>query len=126
MVKKVKEVKTPGKGKTRTCLIIRHGEVNRTGKASDLDINLSPKGRIQAKETGIFVKKYVSELETKQGKKFDKIIVQTSPFLRCRATAARIAKPLKVTEIDINYRMSEWQTLPYITSNPLPHLKFKK
>ena len=71
------------------------------------------------------MKKYVKELESEQGKKFDKIILQTSPFVRCMATAARIAKPLKLRSVQINYRMSEWQVGCYNKDNPMTHLEFK-
>ena len=64
------------------CAIIRHGE-----RADDIpgfvysqhkyDVPLTPKGLEQAKTTGKFLKKYLLT----RNYKFDKIIIESSPFL---------------------------------------------
>ena len=54
------------------------------------------------------MKKYLAEIEKEEGRKFDEVIVEASPFVRCLSTAARIAKPLGIKKIPINYLMSEW------------------
>ena len=38
--------------------------------------------------------------------KFDKIIIECSPYLRCMMTAGQIAEKLEVSEIHINYKAS--------------------
>ena len=53
--------------------------------------------------------------------KFDKIIIETSPFLRCMQTAAQVAKALNHPKVVINYRLSEMLNL--FKDNPLPSLE---
>ena len=49
----------------------------------------------------------LKEAEEKAGKKFDKIIIETSPFIRVLETCAFTAKALGVESVDINYRVAE-------------------
>ena len=51
--------------------------------------------------------------------------MEASPFIRCLSTSARIAKPLGIKKIPINYLMSEWQGTSHIKCNPIPLLEFK-
>ncbi len=55
--------------------------------------------------------------------KFDKVIVECSPFLRCIMTAGQIAKGLGVEEVTINYRASEI-LLEYFDENPMAKLEY--
>ena len=58
--------------------------------------------------------------------KFTRIIVETSPFVRCLMTSAQIAKALGIPSAGINYRFCEWLTdWLYRTGNPIPKLEFK-
>ena len=67
--------------------VIRHGErmdmVENMPFKNKCDPPLSPLGVEQAAVTGRFLKKYFSD----NGFHFDKIIVETSPFIRCMMTS---------------------------------------
>ena len=56
----------------------------------------------QSRATGKFLKKWFSE----NGYKFDKVIIESSPFLRCMISAAEIGKAFDCKDITINYRAS--------------------
>ena len=90
--------------------MIRHGErgdsVPGFRYKNKVDPPLTPLGVQQAHDTGIFLKKFITE----KGFKFDKIIVCSSPFLRCMMTAAQIANQLGVDNVQINYTASECLT----------------
>ena len=60
------------------------------------------------------------------GKPFDKIVFESSPFLRTMSTSVPIAKALDVKKIDITYLASEIQMADngYMTKNPIPGLEF--
>ena len=53
------------------------------------------------------VKSCLEKAEEKYDIKFDEVIVESSPFLRCLQTASRVAQVLDVPSIHINYRVSE-------------------
>ena len=38
---------------------------------------------------------------------FDKIIIESSPFLRCMQTASRIAEQLRVKKVEVNWLITE-------------------
>ena len=38
---------------------------------------------------------------------FDKIVIETSPFMRCIQTASQIADVLNVNEVELNFMASE-------------------
>ena len=69
---------------------------------NEFDCPLTTLGLSQAHVTGQYLRKYFKE------NGFDKIIIESSPFLRTLETAAAIAKELSVYEIDVNYRAFEW------------------
>ena len=92
------------------CCVIRHGE-----RADNVDFQklgieieqmsdppLTPLGIEQAKECGVFFKKHLEE----QG--YTKIIIQSSPYLRCLQTAAQTCKILDVETIEVDYSVGEW------------------
>lgn len=55
--------------------------------------------------------------------KFDKIIIESSPFVRCIQTAAKIADGLGVEEVRINYLACEHlYARDFSEYNPLPEL----
>jgi broad specificity phosphatase PhoE len=55
--------------------------------------------------------------------KFDKIIIESSPFVRCIQTAAKIADGLGVEEVRINYLACEHlYSRDFKEYNPLPEL----
>jgi broad specificity phosphatase PhoE len=62
--------------------------------------------------------------------KFDKIIIDSSPFLRTMMTAGQIAKALEVEEVVINYRASELLMTGsmdyYFTEDPMNKLEYSK
>jgi bisphosphoglycerate-dependent phosphoglycerate mutase len=95
--KKPTKTKSPVKAKKavkkvlneRYCFLIRHGErCDLSAKHMHLVTNkgdacLTPDGIKQATETAAFMKKYLLELEQKNGKVFDEVVLECSPFIRC-------------------------------------------
>ena len=57
--------------------------------------------------------------------KFDKVIIDCSPFVRCMMTAAQIAKVLDVDEVMINYRATEL-LYDYYDFDPMPFIEWTK
>ena len=51
---------------------------------------LTKLGHTQASETGQFLKQQLSEIEAQEGRKFDRIVVNSSPFIRTIASSARV------------------------------------
>ena len=91
-----------------TCFgaVIRHGErVDHIPNYNPKDIpnqddpSLTDFGFEQAKLTGKYLREYFNE----QGLKFDKVIIETSPFIRTMQTASQIAKELNVPSITLNW-----------------------
>lgn len=78
-------------------------EVNNPRWVVDKDPPLSTRGDRQAAFTGQYLKSYFE----KRNMKFDKIVIESSPFLRCLQTANEAAVALGVEEVTINYVMSE-------------------
>ena len=88
--------------KKRYVFLIKHGEredySKQTGvdkyklKQGGIDPILTDLGHQQAIETGQFLRKYLQDVEAKDGKRFDKIVVHSSPFVRTMSTAARICQ----------------------------------
>ena len=99
------------KESSRYVFCVRHGErCDWTTEYKHLykgnyDGQLTPKGRIQAKETGQFLKKYLETIQP-----LTKVIIECSPFVRVMATAAIIAVELGLQNIpvEINYQYSEF------------------
>ena len=85
-----------------------------------IDPPLTDFGIKQARYTGEFLKKHFAE----NGLKFDKIIIECSPFLRCMQTASYLGHALGVTEIGINYKASDIQTGYKFAKDPFPELEY--
>ena len=94
-------------------------------KNSD-DAALTPQGIIQARETG----KHLRDFFSMNGLSFDKVMVESSPFVRTLMTAGQIASQLKVPEVQVNYELTEgmldgpeyWD----FTENPMPIIEWTK
>lgn len=87
----------------------------------DKDPPLSRRGERQAAFTGQFLKDY---FDNKLGVTFDKIVIETSPFMRCVQTANEIALALGVKEVEINYLVAEHlYKRDFAEYNPLPKLQ---
>lgn len=54
-----------------------------------------------------FTAQYLYDYFEKHNMKFDKFVIQSSPFMRCIKTANETAVKFGVTEIEINYMVSE-------------------
>lgn len=66
----------------------------------------------------------MKEYFEKLGVTFDKIVIETSPFMRCVQTANEIALALGVKEVEINYLFAEHLAeRDYGQYNPLPKLQ---
>lgn len=88
--------------------VIRHGEradqVNEQHDVSNkVDPPLTEKGLDQAQQAGESLKVWFEENDMK----FDKVIISSSPFIRCMMTASQIAKALGVTRVEICAYASE-------------------
>ena len=66
------------------------------------DPGLTPLGINQAIETGIYLKEYLFK------NKYDIILIESSPYLRCLQTAKEVANILDVKSIKMNYLAGEW------------------
>ena len=115
--------------------IVRHGERGNAVPGfvfkNQFDPPLTPLGIEQATATGKFLKEFFDS----KGWCFDKIIIESSPFLRSMQTAAWVAHELDVSEILINYQISENITTTdpgckvldwHFTETPMPHLEYTK
>ena len=67
------------------------------------DPPLTPEGQKQAYFAGQYLKEYFEM----NNMKFDKIIIETSPFIRCVQSASNIASVLGVPEVEINFMIGE-------------------
>ncbi|CDW81206.1 UNKNOWN [Stylonychia lemnae] len=116
------------KSEYQKCVValVRHGQ--RADYAIDesivYDISHDPpltrEGMWQAKLTGEALKKQFLEGG------FEKVIIESSPFLRCIMTAAQICKEFQIDQFDINYIFSEKLTPNIYTYNPIDDLCIKK
>ena len=68
---------------------------------------MTNRGLEQATQAGNHFKASIHAVEQKYGIKFDEVIIETSPFLRCLQTASCIASVLSIPKIHVNYRISE-------------------
>ena len=108
--------------------VIRHAErgdmvSNYKFVDNEHDPPITPRGILQAKATGNFLNQYFKN----NGYKFDKMIIECSPFLRCLMTAGQIAPILDTgytagKKIIINYRagdnlVGEYERPGYIVHN---------
>ena len=116
----------------RYCFVVRHGERADLARKhqqiirNEVDPPLTELGLEQAVETGLFLRKYLQEVEKEIGKKFDSVILESSPFIRSMATAAQIAKPLGINKVKINYRFSERQAHGQFQESPIEQLEYNK
>ena len=79
-------------------LYIRHGERDDSTvvggqHAKSLDPNLTDEGVKQAIKTGKYLKEYLKKHN------IERVIVESSPFLRCMKTASHIVKELERDEV---------------------------
>ena len=115
--------------------IVRHGERGNAVPGfvfkNKFDPPLTPLGIEQATATG----KYLKEFFEQKGWSFDNIIIESSPFLRSMQTAAWVAHELDITDIVINYQISENITTTdpgckaldwHFKENPMPNLEYTK
>ena len=54
------------------------------------------------------MKKLLAEIEAKTGKKFDSIVMESSPYVRVMTTAAIIARELEIERVKIDWLYSEF------------------
>lgn len=135
--KKTKPVKKtatkPSKQQTiRYCFMLRHGlRGDHVGKSVDRTMNKNPDpiltelGHKQCVESGKFLKKQLAEIEKKEGRKFDRVIVRCSPYIRTLASAGRVCKELGLKKAEYSYLICELLNANVYASNPLPKLEYK-
>ena len=80
------------------------------------DPPLTSLGKDQAKQTGLFLKKYLDEND------YTHIFIESSPYLRALQTASEVAQVLDIQSIRVNYIYSEWMKAKFFTSNPIDTL----
>jgi len=61
-----------------------------------------------------------------KGHHFDKVIIETSPHLRCMMTAGRIAEAFGIKEVQINYQASEVTYKQLFDENTDKRIEFTK
>ena len=64
------------------------------------------------------MKNLLAEIEEKEGRKFDSIVMESSPFMRVMTTASIVAKELSIDNIKIDWLHSEYNC-------PIPKIEFK-
>lgn len=80
----------------------------------------SRRGERQAVFTGEYLKDYFE----KHNMKFDKIVIETSPFMRCIQTANGVAVALGADEVEINYLIAEYlYPRDFPDHDPVPKLQ---
>ena len=106
--------------------VIRHGErgdrVPNFKVYNDVDPPLTKGGMQQAKLTGMYLNQYF----TKNGLKFDKVIIEVSPFLRTMMTAGEIAAEFGVKDIRVNYQACEALHNHIYDEDPMSSIEFEK
>lgn len=106
--------------------LIRHGEsIQNTGlnyelKLPDHKVYLSELGKNQAKEAGIFLKKYIDENNIN----LDKSTLFVSPYTRTRETASIINSYLNIKDIKEDITLIE-QRYGLFSDNPIEECKKK-
>ena len=120
------EEKVDNRPKVHFSGIIRYGQPNFeiTKKPdheghSKYDPPLGKKGVTQARATGKFLEQYFKD----NFQKFDKFIVETSPFLRCMMTSNHITKILGGFSVTINYRSSDALLKEVYSRDPISELE---
>ena len=118
----LEESKTPAVNESNNFYaVIRHGErADHAGVAYDNEVDppLTKKGIKQAQKTSIFLQKLLDE------NKYDKIIIQASPFTRCIQTASTVAQNLGVKTVEINYLASEYLSARLFKQCPMKKIDF--
>mmetsp|Transcript_33799 Transcript_33799/g.39764 ORF Transcript_33799/g.39764 Transcript_33799/m.39764 type:complete len:149 (+) Transcript_33799:36-482(+) len=93
------------------------------------DPPLTEAGRTDAYQKGYLILAYKFQLEQRLngGKPFDKVIVESSPFLRTMQTAAFVCKALHIPSFRLNYEFCEHlEPKMQVGSNPIPMLTVKQ
>ena len=108
---------------SKTCFaaILRHGErADWAGVPypNDVDPPLTDEGMVQAAKAGENLKACFEKYKLK----FDKIVIETSPFIRTMMTASQIARELGVSTITINFQASE--VLTEYDCDPMDKIEF--
>ena len=87
--------------KQRYCFVVNHGDL--TDSDNTRDQALSQDGIMQAKVTAQYLKNFVDKVIP------DKVVIETSPYVRSMTTAAQIAKTLDYHFINVNYMFAAHQ-----------------
>ena len=101
---------------------VKHARLGPRKEPPSADPPLTPRGLKQARATADFLKEYFSG----NSYRFDKVIVECSPFLRCMVTAAQIAKRFGVEEVVINYSACDVLLEKQYKENPLYQVEYCK
>ena len=68
----------------------------------------------------------LADVEAKSGKKFGKIILECSPFIRVMETCAFTARALGIETVNINYKVAEHQSEVCFPEGPvMEKIEFK-
>ena len=109
--------------------MVRHGErcdnsadaeERLRAKANPMDPPLTQLGISQAAILGQSQRDYL------QKHNYKKIVIESSPFLRCLQTAAAFAKELGITYITTSYRASEFLGDHIYDKQPFDHLEITR
>ena len=126
--KKISKSRAPST--IRYSFFVRHGErsdhkLHLVGKVdmSKSDPVLTALGMKQARESGKFLKTLLRQIEQKEGRKFDNVVIQCSPFMRARQTASKIGKAIGKDRVEVNYLLSELMHARMFPASPIPLIK---
>ena len=62
----------------------------------------------------------------REGRKFDRVVVHSSPFIRTMASTARVCKELRIKKANLDYQLSEYLNINVYSTDPLAQLEYKK
>lgn len=73
------------------------------------DPPITTEGQNQAFATGMMIVAYKFQIEHRlnQGRPFDRIVIESSPFIRTMQTCAKVCKALHIDSFRINYELCE-------------------
>lgn len=93
------------------------------------DPPLTDEGKSQAFQTAYMIIAYKYQLEQKlnDGRPFDRVVLESSPFLRTMQTCAQVCRAMNISQFRINYEFCEHlEPKMQVGENPIPMLTIKQ
>ena len=83
---------------------------------NEMDPHMTKRGGEMAQVTGKHLKEWLAE------EKFELVVIESSPWLRCLQTASIIAKEIGIEQIRCNFMYGEWVSEKYYSEQPVGKL----